>query len=370
VSVPIRRTLLRVPGGTMLVPMLIGALLRTFAPSTDTFFGSFTGAWLTGVQAILAVFYVCLGTTIDVRSIGYVAKKGGVLFVGKVGTAAIAAAVFAHFLGDQPVSTGAFAGLSTLAVVAALSDTNGSMYMALMQQFGTNRDVAAYSIMSVESGAFITMLLLGVVGLAGFPWPLMLGALLPLLLGIVLGNLDPEMRSWLSTAVPLMVPFQGLALGYTIDLGSVWKAGLLGIGIGVLCFLVSGSVLWAADRLTGGNGIAGIAASSSAGNAVVVPTAVAAANPAYAAAAKPATLLIAACVVMSAILTPAATAAYAGLVSRRTGAARGEADPAETDPGEDARPPADPGTDARPPADAGDRSAPPVKDSGQPSNPR
>ena len=62
------------------------------------------------------------------------------------------------FLGEQPVTTGWFAGISTLAVVAAFNDTNGGLYMALMKQYGSAEDAAAYSVMSIESGPFFTML--------------------------------------------------------------------------------------------------------------------------------------------------------------------------------------------------------------------
>ena len=44
--------------------------------------------------------------------------------------------------------------------------------------------------------------------------------------------------------------------------------------------LVTGIVLFFTDRLTGGNGTAGLAAASTAGNAAAVPAIVAAANPA------------------------------------------------------------------------------------------
>jgi 2-keto-3-deoxygluconate permease len=86
------------------------------------------------------------------------------------------------------------------------------------------------------------------------------------------------------------------------------------MGVGVV--IVTGIPMFIADRLTGGNGIAGLAAASTAGNAAAVPAIVAAANPAYAAAAGPATILIAACVVITAILTPLVTAWAARLIGR------------------------------------------------------
>jgi len=63
-----------------------------------------------------------------------------------------------------------------------------------------------------------------------------------------------------------------------------------------------------ADRFTGGNGVAGVAAASTAGNAVAVPAIIASANPAYADAAAQATILVAACVVVTAIVVPLVTA--------------------------------------------------------------
>lgn len=310
-QIPIKRSIERVPGGMMIVPLLIGSLVATFMPDMPKFFGSFTNALFTGALPILAVFYVCMGASIDVKATPYLLKKGGALFATKVGAAIIMGIVFGHFLGEQPISSGFFAGISTLAIVAAMNDTNGGLYMALMGQYGRSEDVGAYTVMSLESGPFLTMVTLGVAGLAAFPWPTLLGSILPLLVGMLLGNLDREMRDFLAKAVPVMIPFFALALGASLDLHNVWQAGLLGIGMGIAVVVVTGIPLYFADRLTGGTGVAGVAAANTAGNAAAVPALIAAANPIYADAAKSATLLVAACVVVTAILSPILTAAVA-----------------------------------------------------------
>jgi 2-keto-3-deoxygluconate permease len=141
-SVPIKRSIERVPGGMMIVPLLLGALIHTVFPNAGTYFGSFTGALFDGALTILAVFYVCMGASIDVRATPYILKKGGALFATKVALAVVIGVVLGRFLGEQPISSGFFAGLSVLAVVAAFNDTNGGLYMALMGQFGKPRDVA------------------------------------------------------------------------------------------------------------------------------------------------------------------------------------------------------------------------------------
>ena len=307
----IKRSMERVPGGMMLVPLGLGAVISTFAPSTPVFFGSFTGALFAGALPILSVFYVCMGSTISVKSLPFVLRRGGVLLGSKVAVGVLTGLLLGHWLGERPVTQGWFAGLSTLAVVAAINDTNGGLYMALMEQYGRPEEAGAYSVMSLESGPFLTMVTLGVAGLSAFPWQTLAGAILPLAAGILLGNVDRELRKFLGPAVPALIPFFAFALGATLDLHRVWRAGLVGIGLGLGVVAVSGAVLVVADRMAGGNGTAGIAAASTAGNAAAVPALVAAANPAYAPAAGPATALVAASVTVTALVVPLVTAWWA-----------------------------------------------------------
>lgn len=316
VHLPIKKSIESVPGGMMVVPLMLGALITTLVTDAPKFFGSFTGALFTGALPVLAVFYVCMGASIDLKSAPYVLKKGGALFAVKIGMGILFGLTLGRLLGEAPISSGMFAGLSTLAVVAAMNDTNGGLYMALMGQYGKPADVGAYSVMSLESGPFLTMVTLGVAGLSAFPWQTLVGSLLPLVLGMALGNLDREMRDFLGRATPVLIPFFAFALGAGLDLSKVWQAGLLGLGMGIAVVVLTGIPLFFADRATGGNGVAGVAAASTAGNAAAVPAIVAAANPIYEPAAQQATILVAACVVVTAVLVPLLTAAVHRRVTR------------------------------------------------------
>ena len=314
-AIPIKRFADRVPGGMMTLPLALGALIVTFAPSAPAVFGSFTGALFTGSLPILAVFYVCIGATVSVRSLPGVLKKGGVLLATKVLLGIAVGVLVGHWIGIEPVAAGWFTGFSTLAVVAAINDTNGGLYMALMNQYGRAEDAAAYSVMSLESGPFLTMVTLGVAGLSAFPWQALVGAILPLAFGMLLGNLDPELRKFLGNAAPVLIPFFAFALGATLNLKLVWKAGLSGLALGIAVLILSAFSLAFADRLTGGNGTAGIAASTTAGNAAAVPALVAAANPKYAAAAASATVLVACSVIVTALAAPLLTAGWHSRIS-------------------------------------------------------
>lgn len=309
--VKIKRSIERLPGGMMIIPLLLGAIINTLFPTAAKTFGGFTGGLLTGSLPLLGAFYVCMGATLDFRAAPRIAKKGGILLLTKVLTALVVGIVLGRLMGNGAVSGGLFAGFSVLAVVAAMNDTNGGLYMALMGQFGRKEDVGAYAVMSLESGPFLTMLTLGIAGLAHFPWQTMVGAILPLLVGMILGNLDHDMREFLGKASPVLVPFFAFALGAGLNLRNVVTAGLAGIMLGIIVVAVTGFTLTLADRLTGGTGVAGLAAASTAGNAAGVPAAVAAANATYAAVVPHATALVAASVIVTALLVPVVTAWYA-----------------------------------------------------------
>jgi 2-keto-3-deoxygluconate permease len=301
----------------MTVPLVCGAIITTAAPHTAEFFGSFTGALFTGALPIIAVFFVCMGSSISVRLIPRAVRRGGALMATKLALGVGAGLLLGHLIGVQPIHAGWFAGISTLAVVAAVNDTNGGLYLALMNHYGNPEDAGAYSIMALESGPFFTMVTLGVAGLSSFPWPTLIGAILPLGVGIALGNLDPDLRDFLVKPSPVLIPFFAFALGTTLNLKQVWAAGLLGFALGIAMILVSGTLLILVDRLIGGTGTAGIAAATTAGNAAAVPALVAAANRQYAEAAGPATALVASSVIMTAFLVPPLTAWWARRTRRK-----------------------------------------------------
>jgi len=288
----------------MVVPLTCGALITTFAPRTAEFFGSFTGSLFTGSIPIIAVFFVCLGSTISVRALPVMLRRGGVLLASKVGIGIAIGYVLGHLIGTLPISGGWLAGVSTLAVVAAFNDTNGGLYMALMEHYGRPEDAGAYCVMALESGPFFTMITLGVAGLSSFPWQTLVGAILPLFVGIALGNLDQEFRIFLGKAAPALIPFFAFGIGASLNLKRIWEAGLIGFVLGIAVIAISGLALIIADRLTGGTGVAGIAAATTAGNAAAVPALVSAADHRYAAAAGPATILVAASVIVTAFLVP------------------------------------------------------------------
>lgn len=112
----LKKAIDRIPGGLMLVPLLLGACVHTFAPGAGKYFGSFTNGLIAGTVPILAVWFFCMGATIDLRATGTVLRKSGTLLVTKMVVAWIATLVASHFIPIDGIKGGLFAGLSVLAI--------------------------------------------------------------------------------------------------------------------------------------------------------------------------------------------------------------------------------------------------------------
>jgi 2-keto-3-deoxygluconate permease len=306
----IYRSITRVPGGMMVVPLFIGMILNTFFPDLLKI-GGFTQA-LTGAgyPTILGMYLFTVGTKMTVRTAPRMLARGFGIMLAKVGTATLLMLIVAHVFG------GNLLGVSTLAVMVAMSDTNGGMFLALTSVMGDKEDAGTYVVQSIETGPFLTMLIFVGAGLAVIPWLTMVSVIAPIVVGAILGNLDEDLKTFFGSHEPIIVPFMAFTLGQTINLSAVVTAGIPGIALGVTVLVVTGFVCIGADRLLGGSGIAGAAASSTAGNSAAVPQAVALADPSYAAIAPAATVQVAASVIVTAILTPALTSWWFRRVTR------------------------------------------------------
>lgn len=265
----------------MVVPLVIGAIIHTIWPKADVALTGVTGSYMVGTSVILFIFFFAVGTNINLKSSGKIAAKGVTLLLGKV-------------------------------ILAAFNASNGGLYVALMTTI-PNRDVdvAAYPFFSIQSGPFFTMITLGLAGIGAFPWPALVSTLVPFVLGMIVGGLDHDMRDLFSPLQGGLVPFFAFTIGYSLNLDMILQSGLVGILVGVLVVFVSGYVLYLLDRyVVRSDGLAGWAASSTAGAAVSVPIVIAQMNPAFKSTAGSATAIVATSVLVSAILTPIVTMWY------------------------------------------------------------
>lgn len=308
----IMRSVNRVPGGLMVVPLFIGMLLNAFAPNLLKI-GGFTQA-LTGVgyPTVLGMYLFTVGTKMTWKTAPKMMVRGFGIMTAKVGVATGLALLISKVFGGE------LFGLSTLAVMVAMSDTNGGMFMALTSVMGSREDSATYVPQSIETGPFLTMLIFVGTGLAVIPWLTMVSVVAPIVVGAILGNLDADIREFFGSRESLIVPFMAFTLGQTIDLKAIVTAGAPGILLGLMVIVLTGAACILTDQLLGGSGIAGAAASSTAGNSAAVPQAVALADPTFAPIAAAATVQVTASVIVTAILTPLLTSWWYRRVHRQT----------------------------------------------------
>lgn len=301
----------RIPGGLMIVPLLLGAAINTLAPGMLTI-GGFTEALLKdGAMAVIGVFLVCMGAQLPLKATGPVLEKGGAILLGKF-FAGVAVGLGVGFL----MPGGMLLGLTPLALIAAMTNSNGGLFLALTSSFGNKTDRGSIAVIALNDGPFMTLLVLGAAGLAQVPMMAIVSVVVPILIGVVLGNLDIKMRDFLKQGETLLIPFFAFPLGASIDLRIIVEAGLSGVVLGLLTVVVSGAgamlFLWVVQVVRGRpphrrNLVSGAAESSTAGNAVATPAVVAAADPAYQSVMQMATAQIAGAVVTTAILTPVLT---------------------------------------------------------------
>lgn len=308
----IKKRIDKIPGGIMIVPLLLGATLHTIWPVADQELGGVTGTFMAGTSVLLFVFFFCIGTSINLKASGKIAAKGMSLLFVKVILAAIIGIGLNAILPKNGITTGLFAGFSVLAVIASFNAANGGLYAALMSSIpGREVDLAAYPFFSIQSGPFFTMLTLGIAGIGAFPWQALVSTLVPFVLGGLLGGLDPDIRKMFAPVGGALIPFFAFTIGYSMNFDMLIKSGLVGILMGVAVVFISGYALYLADRyIVRSDGLAGWAASSTAGAAVSVPVVIAQMDKRFAPVAESATAIVATSVLVTALLTPVITMWY------------------------------------------------------------
>lgn len=315
------RLLGKVPGALMIVPLFLGAIVNTVAPQALEIGGFTTALFKEGAPVLIALFFVCMGSQIQVRAAVPSLEKGVVMLLGKY-AAALAVGLAVAFLTPE----GSLMGLVPLAIIAAMSNSNGALYVALTGEFGNKTDKGAISVLSLNDGPFLTLIALGAAGLADFPLMALFAVIFPIILGFLLGNTSEIARSFLGPGERLIIPFAAFALGTGINFQVIFTSGAAGLLLGLATVVLSGGFAMAALYLwhrvrrhpkPTRNLIAGTCEATTAGNAIATPAAVAAADPSFLAVQEIATTQVAAAVVVSALLVPFVVGAVAKWQDRR-----------------------------------------------------
>jgi len=300
---PLFKTMQKVPAGLMLIPLALGVLVNTFAPDALMIGGFTTALFKQGALPLIAVLIFATGAQITGSHSGKAAAATtGVVLVCKTLIPASIAIALGLLIGVE-----GFLGISILALLAIMGNSNGALWLAFAGEYGDERDTGAYVASAFDDGPFLALIFLGASGLGEIPILALVAAVVPFILGLIVGAVDREWTQVLDHVPNIVIPFMSFAVGTGISLGTVLTGGLQGIFLGIGVVIFTGGLTYLGYRFVlrrGPKSGIGFAAGTTAGNAVAVPAAVAAADPSFLPFVSSAAAQTASAVLVTAILAP------------------------------------------------------------------
>ena len=294
----------KVPGGIILVPLFIGIIVNTIAPHALEVGGFTTGMFKTGTNCLLGLFLLLNGANIDVRKIGMPLYKGVVLTFIKFAFGVALGLLVSAVCG----SAGLF-GITPMAMICALTNSAGGEYLALAEKYGDATDAGAISILSLNDGPFFTMIAMGTAGLASIPLTTFIATLIPLVIGIIWGNLDYQFRENATKALPIVTFFMMIPIGAGMTLRNVAAGGIAGL-ILALISAASAFVFYFVYQMflpRKKRNAMGAAIGTTAANATAVPAAMAEADTSLASITPAATAQVTVAAIITAFTAPLIT---------------------------------------------------------------
>ncbi len=264
------------PGGLVIVPLVLAVILATICPQVFQIGGYVTALFYDGNSAMMGFFLIICGSAINVRQVGLPLYKGVTLTAMKFALGVAMGMLVGALCGDAGIL-----GLTPFVIIAAITNSNSSLYISLSAQFGNASDTGAISILSLNDGPFFTLIALGATGLASIPLDKLVATLVPLLIGFIWGNVDAGFRKACATAQPIVTFFMTISIGSKTDIKTIITAGASGIVLGlvsaataVIFFFVFNLILPKKER-----NAMGAAIGTTALNSAMTPAAVAEADP-------------------------------------------------------------------------------------------
>jgi 2-keto-3-deoxygluconate permease len=269
----------KLPGGLVIIPLVLAVFIATFFPQAFQVGGYVTALFYDGNAAMMGLFLIICGSAISIKQVGMPLYKGVTL----VGMKLVLGIIFGVVVGKIAGPAG-FLGITPFVIIAALTNSNGSLYISLSSQFGNATDTGAISLLSLNDGPFFTLVALGATGLASIPIKSLIATLIPILIGFAWGNIDKGFRKACTSAQPIITFFMTISIGSKTDIKTIITAGASGIVLGmisvstaVVFFYVFNLLLPKKER-----NAMGAAVGTTALNSAMTPAAVAEADPSMA----------------------------------------------------------------------------------------
>lgn len=299
----------RIPAGLLLMPMLVSAIINTVAPGFFASFGGLTEFFLTakGTNYIVALVSFCSATLLDFRSLAKILKKQGVMLFVKILVCLGLATLFMKTFGMTGIM-----GISALAFSIVICSINPSLFLGLVSEYGEENNKGAFGLTGLICVPAFPIFVFSATQGGSIDWIPILSTLIPILLGLIIGNVDKDLAKMFSSMVGTLTFFMGWSFGAGINLVEAVQAGPQGVLITVIFYIIMIPTLFITEtKILKHNGISALSMSAIAGLTVSVPSILAFNNPDLVPFASTATAQIAFGVVLTSILTPIIVQRYA-----------------------------------------------------------
>ncbi|WP_215491927.1 2-keto-3-deoxygluconate permease [Fenollaria sporofastidiosus] len=291
----------KIPGGLLLIPMLISAVFATFCPNLF-YIGGLTEALFTkkGINYIVALITFCSATSLDFKSLAKVLKKQGLMLLVKIILCMAFSLLFFKFFGE----TGVW-GISLLSFVCVLASLNPSLYIALTKDYATKTDESAFGLLGLLCLPVFPIIIYSVAQSQAIDFSPIISTLIPLILGILIANFDKDFASIFKGSTTMLTPFMGWSFGTGINLIESFKSGLQGLVLVVIFYVLIALPIYLFEvKVLKGNGVSALGMSSMAGLTVSVPLILSQNSDYLASIAGTAASQIALGVVLTSVITP------------------------------------------------------------------
>lgn len=299
-KVPLLKWMNVIPGGTMVFPMLLTALLNTFCPSVLMIGGPTTAAFKTGTLTIAGIILFISGAKVKASQLKSLLTAGGVYAIIK-----IAIGFGAGIWCMSAFGLDGFAGISTLTFVSCMYSCNPGVFAGVSSEYGDDVDRSMMALIMLLCMQALGVLILEITSGGGFDIMNVVNILAPWLLGFIIGNLDPAFAKLVAPGTNLLLPFLGCCFGASVNLLTALESGLAGILMCAIYLVVNVPIFLAGDKLVLKKpGWCGIAFCSVAGISISLPAIMVANHPEYAPFADTAAAQIALVMVLTSLITP------------------------------------------------------------------
>lgn len=262
----------QLPAGMFLVPMVVSMVLISIFPNMyDRFGGTSQASFQMGTPVVIGLLVFAAGTSLDLKQIVPLLKRHLPMILFKLFWSSLLIYFYYLAFGSQGIF-----GISLLSFACVIYSLNPAVALAIHSSYGDQRFGAVYGIFGILGMSFTPLILLSLLtadgGAGGIDWNPIISIFIPLIVGMSLGNLDPDFADFFTPMIGRLLPFLGWNLGAGMRIQDALASGGSGLLMTLAFFILMLPLIFFDRYVTKQNaGIDGAAIWNVAGMSVANP---------------------------------------------------------------------------------------------------